>query len=243
VNVSTEEGLMSQPARIGAVLTALLLLAAVLGTYCATASADEDAWDTTGMSTGFGGIYVYDPSDGENVYYDWCGPRNTLRASNDEGLVPQHNVDRTSWVPFVDSVTFTVAGEHGSLHTVGARYVDSEGDPVYAAGEYMLYMVLDTTGPATKARHAVKVRRFGLATFQFRVRDKGSVADIVRIVVRKLNGKRVARYLAGQTEINQLATHRQRISLPKGCYRWSVRAIDRTGNTQVSVGRNTLVVN
>ena len=34
----------------------------------------------------------------------------------------------------------------------------------------------------------------------------------------------------------------QKICLPKGRYRWLVMAIDRTGNAQVSVGRNMLVV-
>jgi hypothetical protein len=231
---------MWRRARAGACLTALLLLTALFGTYCATAGAEEDSWDSTGMSIGFGGIYR--ESGGVDLYYDWCGPRNTLRALNDEGLIPQYNVDQASWVPFVDSVTFTVAGAQGSLHTVFARYVDSEGNEVYAAGEMGLYLALDTTGPVTKAPYAVKVRRFRAAEFRFRVRDKGSRADIVRIVVKRMNGKRVASYLVGQTEINDLATYKKKICLPKGRYRWFVMAIDKTGNSQVSVGRNMLVV-
>jgi hypothetical protein len=229
-----------QRARAGAFLTTLLLLTAIFGTYSATAGAEEDSWDSTGMSIGFGGIYR--ESGGVSLYYDWCGPRNTLRALNDEGLIPQYNVDQASWVPFVDSVTFTVAGDHGSLHTVFARYVDSEGDPAYAAGEHGLYLALDTTGPVTKAPSAVKVRRFAAAEFRFRVRDKGSCADTVRIVVKKMSGERVARYLVGQTEINHLVTYRKKIFLTKGRYRWFVMAIDKTGNAQVSAGRNTLVV-
>jgi hypothetical protein len=231
---------MWQRVRAGAFLTTLLLLTAIFGTYCATAAADEDSWDTTGMSIGFGGMY--DESSGVDLYYDWCGPRNTLRALNDRELVPQHNVDQGSWSPFVDSVTFNIAGEHGSLHTVFARYVDSEGNPAYAAGELGLYLALDTTGPVTKAPYAVKVRRFAVATFQFKVRDKGSRADSVSIVVKGRNGKRVARYLVGQTEINHVVTYMKKILLPKGRYRWFVMAIDRTGNAQVSVGRNALVV-
>jgi hypothetical protein len=229
---------MSQRARAGALLATLLLLTAILGTYCATAAADQDPWDTTGMSIGSGGLY--DESSG--VYYDWCGPRNTLRGRNDEGLVPQCNVDQASWVPFVDALTFIVAGVHGSLHTVGARWVDAQGDPAYAAGEWMLYLALDTTGPATKAPHPVTVRRSAAATFRFKVRDEGSDADIVRIVVKQRSGKRVTSYLVGRTAINQLVTYRKKIVLPKGRYRWSVMAIDRTGNAQVSVGRNALVV-
>jgi hypothetical protein len=229
-----------QRVRAGAFLTTLLLLTAIFGTYCATAAADEDSWDTPGMSIGFGGMY--DESSGVDLYYDWCGPRNTLRALNDGELVPQHNVDQGSWAPFVDSVTFTVAGGHGSLHTVFARYVDSEGNPAHAAGELGLYLALDTTGPVTKAPYAVEVRRFEAAEFRFRVRDKGSRADIVRIVVKKMSGERVASYLVGQTEINHLVTYEKRVFLPKGRYRWSVMAIDRTGNAQVSVGRNRLVV-
>ena len=231
---------MWRRARAGASLITLLLLTAIFGTYCATAGAEEDSWDTTGMSIGFGGIYR--ESGGVDLYYDWCGPRNTLRALNDEGLIPQYNVDQASWVPFVDSVTLTVAGDHGSLHTVFARYLDSEGKPAYAAGELGLYLALDTTGPVTKAPYAVKVRRSWAAQFRFRVRDKGSRADIVRIVVKKMNGKRVARYLVGRTEINDLATYKKKICLPKGRYRWFVMAIDKTGNSQVSVGRNMLVV-
>ena len=129
---------MSQRARAGAFLPTLLLLTVIFGTYCATAAAEDDSWDATGMSRGFGGIYV--EAGDETIYYDWCGPRNTLRAPNDEGLIPQYNVDQASWVPFADSVTFTVAGEQGSLHTVFARYVDSEGNEVYAAGEMGLYL-------------------------------------------------------------------------------------------------------
>jgi len=230
---------MSQRVRVRAFLTTLLLLTVIFGTYCATAAAEEDSWDATGMSMGFGGIYV--EAGDETIYYDWCGPRNTLRAPNDEGLIPQYNVDQASWVPFADSVTFTVAGEQGSLHTVFARYVDSEGNEVYAAGEMGLYLALDTTGPATKAPYAVKVRRHGAATFRFKVRDKGSDADIVRIVLKK-HGKRVASYLVGRTEINALTSFKKKICLPKGRYRWLVMAIDRTGNAQVSVGRNMLVV-
>ena len=52
----------------------------------------------------------------------------------------------------------------------------------------------------------------------------------------------MARYHVGQTEINDLATYKKKIFLPKGRYRWFVMAIDKTGNAQVSVGRNTLVV-
>jgi hypothetical protein len=230
---------MSQRAKAGAFLTTLLLLTVIFGTYCATAAAEDDSWDATGMSMGFGGIYV--EAGDETIYYDWCGPRNTLRAPNDEGLIPQYNVDQASWVPFADSVTFTVAGEQGSLHTVFARYVDSEGNEVYAAGEMGLYLALDTTGPATKAPYAVKVRRHGAATFRFKVRDKGSDADIVRIVLKK-HGKRVASYLVGRTEINALTSFKKKICLPKGRYRWLVMAIDRTGNAQVSGGRNMLVV-
>jgi len=230
---------MSQRVRVRAFLTTLTLLTGILGTYCATAAAEEDAWDVTGMSFGFGGIYV--EAGDETIYHDWCGPRNTLKALNDQGLIPQYSVDQASWVPFVDSVTFTLAGAHGSLHTVFARYVDSEGNEVYAAGEMGHYLALDTTGPVTKAPYAVEVRRFRVAAFRFRVRDKGSEADIVRIVVKK-RGKRVAVYLVGRTEINDPATFKKRICLPKGRYRWSVMAADRTGNAQVSVGRNTLVV-
>ena len=230
---------MSQRARAGAFLTTLLLLTVIFGTYCATAAAEDDSWDATGMSFGFGGIYV--EAGDETIYHDWCGPRNTLRAPNEKGLIPQYNVDQASWVPFADSVTFTVAGEQGSLHTVFARYVDSEGNEVYAAGEMGLYLALDTTGPATKAPYAVKVRRHGAATFRFKVRDKGSDADIVRIVLKK-HGKRVASYLVGRTEINALTSFKKKICLPKGRYRWLVMAIDKTGNAQVSVGRNTLVV-
>jgi len=235
---------MSQRARAGAFLTTLLLLTAIFGTYCAAAAAEEDAWDAMGMSFGVGGIYVYDASSDSDIYYDWCGPLNTLRALNDEGLVPQYNVDQASWVPFVDSVTFTVAGEQGSLHLVSARYVDANGDEVYAAGEMGLRIALDTTGPATKAPYAVTVQRFRTAEFQFRVRDKGSRRDVVRIVVKKLNGERVATYLVGpkRIDLNRLVTFEKKISLPQGRYRWFVRAIDKTGNAQVSVGHNTLVV-
>ena len=156
---------MSQQARAGACLTTLLLLTAIFGTYCATAAAEEDAWDIKGMSLGFGGRYH--ESSGVDLYYDWCGPHNTLRALNAGDLIPLYSVDLASWVPFVDSVTFTVAGDHGSLHTVFARYVDAEGNPAYAAGELGLYLALDTTGPVTKAPYAVKVRRFGAAEFRF----------------------------------------------------------------------------
>jgi hypothetical protein len=232
---------MSLRARSGAFFASLLLFTAVFGICCAGAAAEEDSWDVSGMSIGFGG--VYDQSNG--LYYDWCGPRNTLRAVHVEhvaGLIPQYSVDHASWVPFVDSVTFTVDGAHASRHTVGHRWVDPEGAPVPQAGEGVLYMALDVTGPATKASYPVKVRRFGVATFRFRVRDRGSRADIVRIVVKRMNGKRVAGYRVGRTEIKVPATYTRRISLPKGRYRWSVMAVDRTGNPQVSVGRNTLVV-
>jgi hypothetical protein len=231
---------MSQRLRVSAFLTTLVLLTGVFGAYCATAAAEEDAWDASGMSWGFGGIYVEIGLESP-IYHDWCGPHNTLRAQNDEGLIPQYNVDRTSWVPFADSVTFTLAGAHGSLHTVFARYVDSEGNEVYAAGEMGLYLALDTTGPATKAPYAVKVRRHGAATFRFKVRDKGSEADIVRIVVKQ-HGKRVAGYLVGRTPINDLTSFKKKICLPKGRYRWLVVAVDRTGNAQVSWGGNLLVV-
>ncbi len=223
----------------GAFLTTLLLLTAVFGVYCATAAADQDSWDTTGFSIRIGEIYV--ESGGVDLYYDCCGPRSTLRALNDEGLIPRYNVDQASWVPFVDSVTIIVASEQGSLHTFFARYVDAEGNPAYAAGELGLYPALDTTGPVTKAPFAVKVRRFGAAEFRFRVRDKGSDADIVRFVVKK-HGKRVASYLVGQTEISDLATYEKKIRLPRGRYRWLVAAVHRTGSAQASWGGNVLVV-
>jgi hypothetical protein len=244
VHASTEEGPVTQRARIGAFVTALLLVTTIIGTYCATAAAEEDAWDIHGMSLGFGGIYVYDEASDSDIYYDWCGPRNTVMALSDEGLVPQYSIDKAPWVPFVESVTFTVAGDHGSLHTVFARYVDAGGDVVSAAGSMGLRLALDTTGPVTKAPYAVTVRRFGTAKFQFRVRDRGSRRDVVRIVVRRLNGERVTTYLVGpkRIDLDRLLTFEKRIALPAGRYRWFVRAIDKTGNAQVFVGRDTLVV-
>ena len=49
---------MSQRARAGAFLTTLILLTGIFGAYCATAAAEDDSWDASGMSWGFGGIYV-----------------------------------------------------------------------------------------------------------------------------------------------------------------------------------------
>ena len=132
---------------------------------CHQRAAEEDAWDTAGMSFGFGGIYVHDESSDSDIYYDWCGPRNTLRALHNEGLVPQYNVDQASWVPFVDSVTFTVAGDHRSLHTVFGRYVDAEGNIVFAAGEMGLRIALDITGPVTRPHMQSRYGGSGLPRF------------------------------------------------------------------------------
>ena len=86
---STEGHTCRSDAKAKAFLTALLLLTTIFGAHCATAAADDDPWDVTGMSIGFGGVYA----ESSGVYYDWCGPLNTLRGRSGEDLVPQYSVD------------------------------------------------------------------------------------------------------------------------------------------------------
>ena len=58
VGWSTEGGTCRSESGSGHSSPHSLLLTAVFGTCCATAAAEDDAWDAAGMSWGFGGIYV-----------------------------------------------------------------------------------------------------------------------------------------------------------------------------------------
>ncbi len=215
------------------------LLAAALATSALLFPAS--AWAngiSLGASPGFGSYY-----DAANARHcSWVGPNITFSESNDSGWIGQYKIDGLDWAPIVGTVQYTLLGAFPSVHDIGMRYVDAQGNDTTGTSASYVHWALDNVGPKTRAVNAIRVQPLSKATFRYRVSDSGSAKDYVRIVIRNRSGKKVKSFSLVLQPINKRLACTRKISLPKGRYRWQVIARDNTGNKQVQIGWNTLRV-
>ena len=105
-------------------------------------------------------------------------------------------------------------------------------------------IVFDTKRPTPRGTKAVSVRRGAKATLRFRIKDPAPNAGTatVRIRVRTLGGKTVKAVKLMNQPVRKALKYSFICRLPKGDYRYFIRATDAAGNRQTKVARNTLKV-
>jgi hypothetical protein len=161
-------------------------------------------------------------------------------AENDAAAVTevQFSDDGTAWyaMPYTgEAEDWVLAGESGPK-SLAVRFAAADGSvsPVLRTA-----VTVDTRGPRTRALRHVRVPAGRTACLRFVVRDRFSPRVEARIVVRGA-GVRRSYYLG--TIATGKCTARVSLGLPKGSYRWSVRAIDLAGWAQTRGSSRTLTV-
>jgi hypothetical protein len=164
----------------------------------------------------------------------------TNHAENDAAAVTevQFSDDGIAWyaMPYTgEAEDWVLAGESGPK-SLAVRFVAADGNvsPVLRTA-----VTVDTRGPRTRALRHMRVPAGRTACLRFVVRDRFSPRVKARIVVR---GAGVRRSYDLGTIATGKCTARVSLGLPKGSYRWSVRAIDLAGWAQTRGSSRTLTV-
>ncbi len=155
-----------------------------------------------------------------------------MRFSNDD-------LTWSGWEAYGASRSWTLGAGDGPK-TVFAQFRDEAGN-VLASSPTTL---LDTRRPTPRGTKAVSVRRGEKATLRFRIDDPAPNAGTatVRIRVRTLGGRIVKTVTLKNRPVARALRYRFTCRLPKGDYRYFIRAIDAAGNRQTKVARNSLTV-
>ena len=143
------------------------------------------------------------------------------------------------WRPYVGATTVFL-DEYEGLHVVEAEYRMDGGEPVAAWDE----IFVDTVRPEPKALRSVWVRRGKKAVLRYRVDDaypSGPTSTVVVTVTT--NGGRVLKtFVRRRVPIGVNKSITFTCKLPKGSYRYVVKARDTAGNPQLKPGSARLVV-
>ena len=126
-------------------------------------------------------------------------------------------------------------------HTITYYATDAAGN---AEAAHSLTVNMDTYRPATRAPRAAVAKRFRKAALKYEVRDatpNAGTADVV-ITIKNRRGRVVKKLHLGAQPVNTALTARFTCSLRPGTYRFSVRARDAAGNTQVNIAAQKLTV-
>jgi hypothetical protein len=158
----------------------------------------------------------------------------------------EYRIDSGGWTSGA-SLTITAPADHSGdgVHAVSYRSTDAAGNTETAKSVTVL---IDTSGPTTRALVGVSVRRGEVATFSFRVSDAtpgGAVLSPtakVKILIQSSGSTTAARLSLGFRATNRPLSFKWTCGLKKGNYRFFVYATDEAGNTQAKVGSGKLVV-
>ena len=163
----------------------------------------------------------------------------TWRSATCEMRVSDDGTTWSDWRPYVAKSTWQLSGGDGTK-TVQAEFRDGHGSSVVVADSIWV----DTVRPTTVAMRNVSVRRGATVTLPCRVSDPapcGPTADVV-VTVTTLGGRTVKRLVRQGRAVNAPLPVRFFCSLPKGAYRFTVRAHDTAGNPQRVAGSARLTV-
>jgi hypothetical protein len=154
----------------------------------------------------------------------------------------QYSIDRVAWVDGV-LIPLPAPADHSfdGVHIVGYRSIDGAGND---EPQQTFVAKIDTSRPKTFALWTATVKRGGTAVLTYRVDDdvRGDRRVAVTVRVTSQLGHLVKVLRAYGKPTNRRLTIAFHCTLPRGRYRFSVRATDRAGHTQDRVGSNWLTV-
>ncbi len=224
-------------------LMALAIVAAAVALAIGAVAAYADlASDSTAPTTTTDAVAEY-----------WDAAVITATATDDEGIAYiYHELDNgVVRLAIVDGKPLTaelaIPTEKddplpAGTHTLKYWAQDINGN-VEAQQTLTFTITADTAKPRTSA-YGASVKRGRTARLKFKVTDaepnKGTASVVIKIKNRK--GKVVKSLRAGAVTVNVLRSQTFRCFLAKGTYRFSVYAVDASGNAQSRVGSNKLIV-
>jgi hypothetical protein len=154
----------------------------------------------------------------------------------------QYSIDRVAWVDGV-LIPLPAPADHSfdGVHSVDYRSIDGAGND---EPQQTFVAKIDTSRPKTFALWTATVKRGGTAVLTYRVDDdvRGDRRVAVTVRVTSQSGHLVKVLRAYGKPTNRRLTIAFHCTLPRGRYRFSVRATDRAGHTQDRVGSNWLTV-
>jgi lysophospholipase L1-like esterase len=143
------------------------------------------------------------------------------------------------WRPYSGASTVFLDGYEG-LHVVEAEYRVDGGEPVAAWDE----IFVDTVRPQPKALRAVSVRRRKRVVLRYRVDDAypcGPTCTAV-VTVTTAGGRVLKTFVRRRVPVGVTRSIAFTCNLPRGSYRYVVKARDTAGNPQLKPGIARLVV-
>lgn len=208
-----------------------------------------------------GKIWRYDPTNAEKTAYaftaqnmvaslDSIQPRGVEVASNGAVLV----TDETAKRVYVLSADLSrLLGSWGGEGEINGKFEMPWG---ISAGPNSTVLVGDRDrrviqrfrivdhGPHTLAKASISVTKGKSAKFTYRVDDDFDAAVSTRIVITKKKGGAVVKTIRlGSVTGGAWRTKTAKITLAKGVYVWTVRAVDSAGHAQSApAGSKTLTV-
>ncbi|HEX5641798.1 MAG TPA: SGNH/GDSL hydrolase family protein [Thermoleophilia bacterium] len=162
----------------------------------------------------------------------WTSARCELRLRDLPG-------DWSAWRPY-SAATTAQLGDYQGVHVVEAEYRLDGGEPVATADT----IFVDTVRPVPRALRDVVVRRGRTAVLRYRIDDAdpcGPTGTAV-VSVTTARGRVVKTFVRRRVPVGQRATIAFTCTLPKGSYRYVVRARDAARNPELVPGTARLTV-
>jgi len=162
----------------------------------------------------------------------WVSARCELRLRDLPG-------DWSAWRPYAAATTLQL-GDYQGVHVVEAEYRLDGGEPVATSDT----ILVDTVRPVPRALRDVVVRRGRTAVLRYRVDDAdpcGPTATAV-VSVTTARGRVLQTFVRRRVPVGEARTIAFTCTLPKGAYRYVVRARDAAGNPELLSGVARLTV-
>jgi hypothetical protein len=147
--------------------------------------------------------------------------------------------DWSAWRPYSAATTVQL-GDYQGTHVVEAEYRLDGGEPVATSDA----IFVDTVRPRPRALRDVVVRRGRTAVLRYRVDDADPCGPTCKAVVSvtTARGRVLKTFTRHRVPVGEPGRIAFTCTLPKGSYRYVVRARDTAGNPELVSGIARLTV-